>query len=248
MTVEGDRVDRKGALTGGYHDVRRSRLDQIKALRRWRDDYEKDVARHQEVKDLLNRIDQQVTHAVGQIQVNEAKRRQAMDVRARYANQSDWTKREEDQLRTRLENLEGHLEAAEAELKNAASQRSANEEELKTPLRQTLSAADLKELDDLTKDAEKQKKDMVDKSQARMKAAGEKSRMDIELFENYKRKREELRSKLDELDAGMGMEVVSAAEVESREAEMQSLVKAIDALTDQITGELGCDLRKEQSD
>lgn len=223
-------------MTGGYHDVRRSRLDQIKALRRWRDDYEKDAKRHKEIKDTLARIDQQITHASGQIQVHEAKRRQAMDVRARFANQSEWIKKEEDQLRTRLEALEGQLAAAEAELKSASSQRVANEEELKTPLRQTLSAAELKELDDLTKAAEKEKKELIERSQARMKAAGEKSRMDIELTENYKRKREELRSKLDELDAGLGMEVVSAAEVQAREAEMEGLVKAIDGLTGQISG------------
>lgn len=213
-------------------------MDQIKALRRWRDDYEKDAARHKEVKDELARIDQQITHASGQIQVIDARRRQAMDVRARFANKTEWIKKEEDQLRTRLEVLEGQLATAETELRNASSQRVANEEELKTPLRQTLSEAELKELDDLTGEAEQQKKDLVDRTQARMKSAAEKSRTDIELTENYKRKREELRSKIDELDAGMGMEVVSAAEVQAREAEMQGLIKAIDGLTGQISGEL----------
>ena len=30
ITLDGDKVDRKGALTGGYHDVRRSRIEAIR--------------------------------------------------------------------------------------------------------------------------------------------------------------------------------------------------------------------------
>ncbi len=161
VTVDGDRVDRKGALTGGYHDVRRSRLDQIRNLRRWRDEFERDSGRHKEVKETIARLEQQITQAAGQIQVNEAKRRQAMDMRARFANQSTWTKKEEAQIRGRVETLEGQLEDAEASLRSATVKRSANEDELKTPLRQTLTDAELKELDQLTADAEEEKKVLI---------------------------------------------------------------------------------------
>src|ERR1700753_3557350 len=32
ITLDGDKVDHKGSLSGGYHDIRRSRLDAIRAM------------------------------------------------------------------------------------------------------------------------------------------------------------------------------------------------------------------------
>jgi structural maintenance of chromosome 3 (chondroitin sulfate proteoglycan 6) len=35
ITMDGDQVNRKGAMTGGYHDVRFSKLEAHKAMRVW---------------------------------------------------------------------------------------------------------------------------------------------------------------------------------------------------------------------
>lgn len=237
VTVEGDRVDRKGALTGGFHDVKRSRLDMIKTLKKWREAFETDSARHKEVKDGLAKIDQSITKVAGEIQVLEAKRRQALDVRARFANQSQWTKKEEDQLRARLESLQSQLASAVAELKAAEVKRKADEAELKTPMTQTLTAAELVSLATLGTALEGQKKTLMDTSLARAKAASEKSKLDIELSENLRRKREELRGKVDQVegDAGAGMQ---ASEVAGKEAELKGLARSIEDLTAQVKGEL----------
>jgi structural maintenance of chromosome 3 (chondroitin sulfate proteoglycan 6) len=237
VTVEGDRVDRKGALTGGFHDVKRSRLDMIKTLKKWREAFETDSARHKEVKDGLAKIDQSITKVAGEIQVLEAKRRQALDVRARFADQSQWTKKEEDQLRARLESLQSQLASAVAELKAAEVKRKADEAELKTPMTQTLTAAELASLATLSTALEGQKKALVDTSLARAKAASEKSKLDIELSENLRRKREELRGKVDQVegDAGAGMQ---ASEVAGKEAELKGLARSIEDLAAQVKGEL----------
>lgn len=223
-------------MTGGFHDVKKSRLDMIRTLRKWREVYDKDSERYKEVRDGLAKIDQSITKLAGDIQVLEAKRRQANDVRARFAHQSQWTKKEEDQLRSRLDNMETQLASTEAELKAAVVKRSAFEEELKTPMRQTLTDAELKSLDALTKAAEEQKKKLVEKSLARSRASSERSKLDIELTENLRRKREELRAKVDQVDgdSGSGMQ---AGEVEGKDEELRQLIRSIDILAEQVKGE-----------
>lgn len=171
VTVEGDRADRKGALTGGYHDVRRSRLDSVKAVKKWREAYETDLARHREVKEGIQKLDQQMTQALGQIQVLEAKRKQALEYRARHANEASWTQREVEQSSARVSAFEKELEAAEVELRRAAAKRTSHEEELKTPMRQQLTDAEIKSLESLTKDAEEGKQALVAASKERQKVS-----------------------------------------------------------------------------
>ncbi|KAH9913356.1 hypothetical protein B0H21DRAFT_896218 [Amylocystis lapponica] len=48
ITLDGDRVDRKGSLTGGYHDVRRSRIEAIKSVISWKAKHKTDSERLQE--------------------------------------------------------------------------------------------------------------------------------------------------------------------------------------------------------
>ena len=50
ITLDSDKVDRMGALTGGYHDVRRSLIEAIKNVKTWRMKYDSESNKSQEVK------------------------------------------------------------------------------------------------------------------------------------------------------------------------------------------------------
>lgn len=167
VTLEGDRADRKGTLTGGYHDVRRNRLDSAKKVKEWREKYEVDSARLTEVKDGLAKLEQQVSQALGQINVLDAKRKQILDRRGMLSAQGNWTAREEDNAKSRLARLESALDEAQTELKDASAKKTSYEQELETPMRQQLTDAELRSLETLTADAEKQKKALFDASTAR---------------------------------------------------------------------------------
>ena len=169
VTIEGDRVDRKGTLTGGYHDVRRNRLDSAKLLKKWRETYESDSARHAEVKDGISKLEQKVTAVMGHISALDARRRQILDQRTHLGSQSNWVAREEEQAKQRLSRLEHALDEAQTELKDASAKLQSYAEELKTPMRQELTDAELRQLETLTMDVEAQKKALVDASAARQK-------------------------------------------------------------------------------
>jgi structural maintenance of chromosome 3 (chondroitin sulfate proteoglycan 6) len=167
ITLDGDRVDRKGSLTGGYHDVRRSRLDAIKASKTWRAAYEKDSARHEQVKAEITRLEQAISLAIGKGQVLEAKRKQLIASRSSAASKVSWAEREAAQARDRVDRLRGVLQDAEAVLKDARTKRESYEEEIKTPMRQNLSDEELAAMEQLSKDLDEQKRTVVELSRGR---------------------------------------------------------------------------------
>ena len=161
VTVEGDRADRKGALTGGYHDVRKSRLDTVKAVKKWTEAFERDSGRQAEVNQRLQKLEQQITKALGDIQVLEAKRKQVVDMRSMFGIQTNAANRDEEESRDRVARLEAALSDAQAELKEETAKRQSYEAELKTPITQSLTNDEFKELDSLSKEVEGQKNDLI---------------------------------------------------------------------------------------
>jgi len=250
--MEGDRADRKGALTGGFHDVRRSRLDSAKAVKKWREAYETNSTRLTEVKEGLSRLEQQISHSLGQIQVLEAKRKQILDSRAMLSAQANYAVREEDQSRQRVSKLEAALVNAEGEVRDAIAKRTANEAELRTPMRQQLTNEEVQSLETLTGESEEQKQALVEATQARQKvrramnalthpvqASSERSQLEIELSESLRRRRDELRGKLDDLEGDAGSGVLQTGEIDLRNKELRNLIRSIERLSEQVQGRVG---------
>lgn len=102
VTLNGSRSDRKGALTGGYHDTAHSRLQATEKMRKWRSTYEEKAAEAKKTKDRVEEIHQEVTRLVGILKNAKSKRTQIdegfgplqRDLQAKY--------REENALRDLL--------------------------------------------------------------------------------------------------------------------------------------------------
>ena len=252
VTVEGDRADRKGALSGGYHDVRRSRMDAVKGVKKWREAYDTDAARLAEIKDEVSRLEQEISTTMGRIQVIEAKRKQILDGRAMISSMMQSTSRDEEESRKRVERLESLLNDGESELRAAVSKRESYEEEMRTPMRQTLTNAEVQRLEQLTQEAETQKAALLEAAEARQKvrlfvavhtftnkalqSSSDRSELEIELTENLRRRRDDLRGNLDDLEGDAGAGVLQVGEVDLRNSELQNLVRSIERLTGQVEG------------
>lgn len=65
----------------------------------------------------------------------------------------------------------------------------------------------------------------------------EKAELEVELTESHRRRRQELRARLDELEGDAGSGVLQAGEVESRQTELRNLVSSIEQLSDQAKGQ-----------
>lgn len=61
VTLDGDRADKKGVLTGGYRDHKRSRIDSLAIQRRRKTEFNEGKATMHELKRKIEAIDQQIT-------------------------------------------------------------------------------------------------------------------------------------------------------------------------------------------
>jgi structural maintenance of chromosome 3 (chondroitin sulfate proteoglycan 6) len=145
ITIDGDKIDRKGALTGGYHDVRRSRIEAIKSVTEWRTRHADESAKSKEVKAGILRLEQEITRANGNVQVRStqlARQRTALDALITEARTLEV---EADSLRERVTRLEGVVEDTEMEITDLRVKIDALKAEKRSPMARGL-VADEEEL------------------------------------------------------------------------------------------------------
>ena len=165
ITLDGDKVERKGALSGGFHDPRRSRLDAARAYQKLKDQVTKGGDRLKAIRQMILRLEQEVTLNLGQMQKVETKRRQLTESRGPLLDQLTWLRREEESCFSRLAKLE-RIEAEQTiDLHNSVSTRESLEAELTTQMSDTLSADESALLDSLNAQNDKLSKEVKDLSE-----------------------------------------------------------------------------------
>ncbi|CAE7135963.1 unnamed protein product [Rhizoctonia solani] len=232
ITLEGDKVDRKGALTGGYHDVRRSRIETIRAVKHWTHKYEADSKILAEIKAQDAQLEQEITKLTGEIQVLTSKRAQAQATRAGLADEAYALDAEKAQLTLRIEQLERAKAEQEADTRDMMLRREAYEAEMKTPLAAGLSQEEIDEMEELGRQADARKKALLEVGKRKTEVsdiANLKNMLEIELSESLRRKRDELRTKLDSLAH------VDTDDLESTGADLAAKTQELEALNDSIT-------------
>lgn len=162
ITLDGDKVDRKGALTGGYHDVRRSRIEGVRAVTSWMDKYERDNQRLQEAKVEISKLEQEITGIVGKMQVLNNQRSTAQASREPLLQEAAKLEEERQQLKERISKV--HMDGNELDLEIASlAQRLKDyEKELASPMADQLSPAEVKETEALGKQVDHSKQAMVE--------------------------------------------------------------------------------------
>lgn len=122
VTAEGDRVDGRGAITGGYIDTKRSRLSAAKKFRTWQTKLEEEQQRGVAIKHSIADMDQKVTRIVSHLQVLEAKKKklqfidEAQNMEAKLRKEEDLLKSMVAQKTRALDNIRVHGQLLEKQL------------------------------------------------------------------------------------------------------------------------------------
>ncbi|KAF7304687.1 Structural maintenance of chromosomes protein [Mycena kentingensis (nom. inval.)] len=230
ITLDGDRVDRKGALTGGFHDVKRSRIEAIKLVTTWRAKWETEDAQSRKVKEDIAKIDQTVTQLDGRITAHNQQINQLRESRDRSQLEGTGLLKRKDKLQERISKLEKDQDELEAELGGLDAKLAGYQSELQSPLTKGLTDSEEQDLVSLSEEVERRRKDMIELTKARNQAEGKKNALEIELNERLRRRRDELNSKLDELGDPTD-DASSADDLAARERELRKLKKSIESLT-----------------
>jgi structural maintenance of chromosome 3 (chondroitin sulfate proteoglycan 6) len=162
ITLDGDKVDRKGALTGGYHDVRRSRIEGVRAVRSWGEKYEKNAKRLHEVKEDIAKLEQNITKMTGQMQVTGAQRNAVQTSREPLLHEAAALEEERQQLKEKIRKGDADSENAELEIDALKHRLADYERELASPMADQLTADEVRETDKLGKQVDRSKKTLID--------------------------------------------------------------------------------------
>jgi len=79
ITLEGDRVDRKGLLTGGFMDRKHSRLAAANQVNEVELKMDEQCSRSNRLKMEVSAVDQEITRLVGALQALESTKRRALN-------------------------------------------------------------------------------------------------------------------------------------------------------------------------
>ncbi|OQE28962.1 hypothetical protein PENFLA_c004G02437 [Penicillium flavigenum] len=229
ITPEGDRSDKRGALTGGYHDSRQSRLDAVKGLAKWRDEYETKRNRGTEIRKELEKLDQMITKAVGELQKLEQQRHQVQ-------NSSGPLRHELRAKRDLLQNKKDALDAKRRALRNVESnlaalndQVNAFQTELSSPFQKALTSEEEARLETLSSTVQDLRGQYQELSGQRSELEARKSVLEVELREN-------LNPRLDQL---LNRDIdIADEEVQGNLKETQREVKRIGQALEKLNARL----------
>lgn len=165
ITLDGDKVDRKGALTGGYHDVRRSRIEAIKSVSSWKAKYTEADTRLSEVKTTIAQLEQEITRIVGRIQVLTNQQNQARHSHETLTDEISALNREHERVSERITRFEADTEELESELRSAGAKVEGFRAELASPLAQGLTPQEERMIEELGREVEQHRKQLLELGQ-----------------------------------------------------------------------------------
>lgn len=171
ITLDGDKVDRKGALTGGYYDVRRSRLEAINSIMSWKSKFTANDKRLKEVTAAIHQVEQEITRLVGRMQIVTSQQTQARNTRETLAEESAQFAKEKDRLTGRIERLEGEILDLESELTGLRAKLDGYRAEMASPLANGLSDEEEEQIEALGREVEEHQKQLREFGQTKNEAS-----------------------------------------------------------------------------
>ncbi|PPQ75658.1 hypothetical protein CVT24_010578 [Panaeolus cyanescens] len=208
ITLDGDKVDRKGALTGGYHD---------------------------EVKVAITKVEQEITKINGQITIATGQQNQIRDGRDRFVEENANLNNRKEKLNEMAVRLEREVEELETEITGLDTKIAGCEQEVRTPMSNSLTGEEEQQIVSLGKEVERRRKSMMESVKRKAELEGRKNMIEIELKERLRRRKEEIKFKLDAMEE-REVDSSSTDDLESRTRELKALNQSIASLNKKIAG------------
>lgn len=204
ITPEGDTANKKGAMTGGYIDPRKSRLEAVRAVNKWRDEYESRRGEVDRIRRDIERKDYDITAKMSELH----KLQQDL---TRLDASFDPLKAELRSKTSQLERQRAHLEENQKQRDNVdkligdvGDQIVGLEAELASDFKKSLTAAEEQELDRLNTSVQELQQEWNELSTQRRTLEGRKQLLELDLRENLRMKLDELNSQEIDNAAGSG--------------------------------------------
>lgn len=237
ITPDGDTTNKRGAMTGGFVDPRKSRLEAVRAVNKWRDEHEKLQAQLESIRKQIDVKGQEVTRAMGEVEkLNQVKRRDA-EGREPFRNE----------LRNKLDQLQrsrDHLEAAtrrrdavDKNINDFGESIDTYEAELMSDFKKALTNQEERQLEQFSNQVKDLQKQWNDASQARREVETRRRVLEVDLQQNLRLKEDQLSSlAFENLSSTTGTGSYSDAQKELKKIQKSAaaIVKKLELLETQM--------------
>ena len=229
ITLEGDEVNRRGALTGGFQDTRRSRLASMTAIKRLGGEMKALNERSKKLKTTIQSLDQDISVALGELQKIEAK---AMHLRSTLTAARAESTAAADAAKARRSQASARAKEKAAAEKGAAGVAQAVadlEAERSTDMMAQLTASEQKQLSGDTAEEGNLREQLVAATTRRLEAEATTGELSAHLDSNLRKRREELASPTAREDAAARAQQLEKrrADLEAAAAEAEEAGKAV---------------------
>ncbi|TDZ29363.1 Chromosome segregation protein sudA [Colletotrichum spinosum] len=237
ITLEGDTTNKRGAMTGGYIDPRRSRLEAVDAVNKWRDEYERLLSQSNEIRTEIEQKDQEITRALGDVQKAEQKLRQLENGFEPLRHELHLKTSQLEHERKRLDDAIRHRDAVEQDMRVFSESLAADEAELATDFKKALSNAEEKQLVELDGQVQRLQKEWNEASKKRRDAESRKQILETDINQNLQLRLDQLNSQAFENNTSAG-ESGTLKEAQRELKKLQRDTKATEAKMQEIEGKL----------
>ena len=229
VTPDGDRSDKKGALSGGYVDQRSSRLKATRTVVEARKRFDEIQTNGRDIKRRIEKIDQTITKAHSDVQKLEQKLRQERDGSGplRQELQSKISqlsrKREDLDAKRKQETIIAN------NVKTLEDQQQSYQSELSTAFRQALTTAEQTQLDQWTSQVQRYRREYAALASDLAEVEARKADLETKLNSN-------LRPQLTMLEAeDAEVEGTSSNALDAKQKETQRLTNALSEVEKQLS-------------
>ncbi|KAF8098262.1 hypothetical protein N665_0270s0033 [Sinapis alba] len=243
ITLEGDQVGRKGGMTGGFYDHRRSKLRFMNTIIQNTKSINTKEKVLEDVRRQLQVIDQQITQLVTEQQRLEAdwthSKLQVEQLKQEIANAN----RQKHAIRKALENKEKSLDDIRTQIDQLRSSMAMKEAEMGTELVDHLTPEEREQLSRLNPEIKDLKEKLIAYKTDRIERETRKAELETNLSTNLKRRINELQATIASIEddslpssAGLKTQELDDAKllVEEITNELESLCRSIDEKTKQV--------------
>ncbi len=202
ITFDGDRADRKGALSGGYLDQNSNRLETIAAMRGAKASMEGDKSRLKEIKLLLLQFEKDILAFRDQLGGMDSKKRAILASRDPIGKEIQAKSKHLEQMEVFVSQEEQTLASLTENLAALQRQTQLSREELKSPFRKKLDAGEASQLAKLPGLIEEARTEHSNLVTTRTNLEVKKNQLEISLSVNLTRSLGEVELQLEKLQEG----------------------------------------------
>lgn len=219
ITSDGDIINKRGVISGGFIDSRRSRLEAVSAVNQWRDKFDEILSKVEATRKEMDQKDQEITRALGEVQKRETQLRRA-------DGGLDPLKIELKQKQHQLERARDHLEAAtrrrdqvDKNMHDFGGMLENLEQELASDFKKALTSHEEQQLEELGEQVQELQREWNEAAQSRREVGTRKAILETDLRQNLRLKEDQL--------SGLAFENSSSADGGNSYADAQKELRKI---------------------